>query len=111
VNRAERKRLERDEVKKKATYTISRQDYETLLTRHKMQIEATKQATKEIVTESLLSALIISLKYEFGFGRKRMQKVTDEINNQLNLIHDKIVEHEDMIKLAEEIRDKLKLIV
>lgn len=109
MNRAERKRQERLDEKGNASYTISRNNYEKLIQNHKANLEMTRQKTKEIVTESLLSAIIIVMKYELGFGKKRMQRFADNLNIQLNLIADKDIDHQDLVSLAEEIRDKMQL--
>lgn len=111
MTRAERRRQERENQKDNAQITITKKQYDELIERYNRQLQRTKEITKEIITESLLAALLVHLKYETGFGKKRLQRVTDGINLQLNLVADKIITHDELIAVAEEIREKTKLIV
>lgn len=111
MNRAERRRQKVSEVKTDVkTQRFMTEDEFVRITKHYQErMEKVKDNTKQIVTDSLLSALLIELKYTWGFGGKRIQRLVDGIHIQLDLIHDKIIEHDEVIETASEIIEKYKL--
>lgn len=111
MNRAERRRQKVAEVKAevKTERFMSEEEFVRITKHYQERLEKTKNATKQIVTDSLLSALLIDLKYNWGFGGKRIQRLVDGIHIQLDLIHDKIVEHEELLDVAEGIIQRYKL--
>jgi hypothetical protein len=110
-NRAERRRQKVAEVKAevKTQRFMTEEEFLRITKHYQERLEKTKDATKQIVTDSLLSALLIELKHEWGFGAKRLQRLVDGIHRQLDAIHDKIVEHDELIETAEDIIQKYKL--
>jgi hypothetical protein len=110
-NRAERRRQKVAEVKGevKTQRFMTEEEFVKTVKYYQAKLEKTKDATKQIVTDSLLSALLIELKYNWGFGGKRIQRIVEGIHVQLDLIHDKIIEHDELIEVAEDIIQKYKL--
>lgn len=110
-NRAERRRQKAAEVKTevKTERFMSEEEFVRITKHYQERLAKTKDATKQIVTDSLLGSVLVELKYNWGFGGKRMQRLVDGINIQLNLIYDKIIEHEELLDVAEEIIEKHKL--
>lgn len=110
-NRAERRRENRQEEKQKVKSQkfMSEEEFVRITKHYQERLEKTKDTTKQIVTDSLLSALLIELKYNLRFGAKRIQRVVNGIQLQLDLIHDKIIEHDELIEVAEDIIKQYKL--
>jgi hypothetical protein len=115
MNRAERRREKREAEAPKPQKFMTEDEFVRIRTEYDRRIKATetkvKEVTKQIVTESLLSALLIVMRHEFGFGKVRLQRLSDALRTQLDLVSDGIIGHDELVGLGEEIRDKLKLII
>ena len=107
--RAERRRLEKQQAKNKAVYTMTREQLEA---RDKMMEEEISKHYEEQVNEiktSMLStaisciesSLCIVLSDELGFGKTRIQRIVNRLEEQLDCIISGNVTLEDLEKEKE----------
>jgi hypothetical protein len=114
MNRAERRRqkikaespIKTEKFMTEEEFIRIRNEYDRRLKANEQRI---KEITKQIVTESILSGLLIALNHDFGFGKKRLQRLSDALRTQLDLVSNGTIEHDELISLGEEIRIKYKL--
>lgn len=102
MNRAARRRKER-EATKAPTYNINnRQLKETIKCEIDKEVDLlTKEATTEAITA--YTALIIkALNVEFGFGKIRLQRLLNGINNQIDDLNNGSLDIESVIKWCQD---------
>lgn len=114
--RAERRRIRKEQAKSKAVYTMTREQLDAYVIEavNKANEEANKQV-QEIKTTMLNtaitcieSALCVVLHDKLGYGKVRIQRIVDELENQLDCIIHNTVTLEDLEQLKEELLGKSK---
>jgi hypothetical protein len=119
MSRAERRREERKQGKAniERKYTFTEKELEYLAVEAlRPEIQQCKQTTARVTTEIVLSAVIVAMKGEFGFGDKRLKRMAKGIIEQFKLIKDGNITNQELIKCAndfgyEKIKNELKLII
>jgi len=116
MNRADRRREKREiEAPKppKPQNFMTEDEFVRITKEYNRKLDANaqkvRQVTKEIVTETLLAALLTHLHYESGFGRKRLQRIVDGVNLQISLANDRIIETDELVQVGEQIRLRYKI--
>ena len=84
---------------KEATFTES-QVKKMIIAEGIRQYDRARENVRKTITDNLLSTIAVSLKYKFGFGKKRMSRLIKEVNLQLQLVTDKVIDTADLIEIA-----------
>lgn len=100
LNRAERKRLEREQEKQKNVYVFNEYQY-------KQKIEELRNELKLDIIQQLWGSMIVSLRDEFGwfsgkYGVKRIHRFIDRFNENMAHIDDGNVALDDFNKWCED---------
>lgn len=111
--RAERKRLEREAKKKKATYNMTAEQL------HQIKVDAYKEEEKrfnEVRAELINTAISVILNTscvvlhdEFGLGPKRLQQYSDRMMSQLECITEGYVSLDDLKTEKEKLEKRSKI--
>lgn len=106
--RAERKRLEREQQKLDAKYTLTRRQIEN------MKLEMRKEIIQDevkIIEKIMYAAFIIALHDKEGFGKVRIDRTLHHAMEQLECVKAGYLTKEELAALAEEIEGKAKKVV
>lgn len=108
--RAERRRLEREQAKGKATYTL------TLDAMNEFKREVLKEADRqynehkklfcERAIECVVTASVIALHDEFGFGEKRLKQYKDRMENLLECINTGNITYDELVETTNRLNEK-----
>lgn len=119
MNRVERKNITRNEVKKKVTYTYTLEQLNKLLDdKVEEQNKIYSQVTSKIMNEKLrdakieisqrvtnvtLGIVIGVLHNDFKFGKKRLDRMFDEVRSQIKAFNEKRLSLDEIIKVVNDI--------
>lgn len=99
MNRQQRRKLERQ----KSLPTVPSDRLETIINNKiEKDLEAIKQEALKQAVHDLTAAFIITLKDEYGFGKKRMVTLLTRVNRQFECINDGEVTIEDIKEVCRE---------
>lgn len=88
--RAERRRIEKEQAKGKATYNMTAQQMnqfkQEVLNEAERQYNEHKKAFCERAIECVVTASVVALHDEFGFGEKRLNQYQQHMENLLECI-------------------------
>ena len=96
LNRAERRRLQREQ-QKAPTYNINQKQLSNLV--HDKVEDRLEEIRSEAINKTVkayTAAWVISLHDEFNFGHKRLQKTLDKVQNQFECVTAETVTVEDL---------------
>lgn len=91
MSRAQRRREGREKEK---TYTFTTTDWQK-------NIEIVKQEATDYTVITIMSLVINSLHANYGFCRKRLQRVIDDVNGQLLSTQDGSLSVKEIVELAQ----------
>jgi hypothetical protein len=97
MNRKMRRKL--GEQKKEQTYMMKASDLRTHIHSEVEQIR--KEVTKDVLAK-LFGSLVVALHDEFGFGKVRIDRFIDKVNEQFDSIENGYVTLEDFNKWSKE---------
>lgn len=82
-SRAERRRLEREQQKNKATYAITREQLEA----YKKEIYADfVKNERQYIDDVIFNCMVIALNKKLGLGKKRLNDVLAEVRYQMDCL-------------------------
>lgn len=107
--RAERRRLEREQQKNKAVYTVTREQLEArdkmieeeISKHYEKQVNEIKTTMLSTAISCIESTICIVLSDELGFGKTRIQRIVNRLEDQLDCIISGNVTLEDLEKEKE----------
>lgn len=102
MNRAERRRLQREQ-QKAPTYNINQKQLSNLV--HDKVEDRLEEIRSEAINKTVQAytvAWVISLHDEFNFGNKRLQRVLDKVQNQFECVTAETVTVEDLANWCKE---------
>lgn len=108
LNRAERRRLQR-ETAKDPTYNINQKQLSNLV--HDKIEDRLGEIQSEAISKTIrayTAAWVISLHDEFNFGHKRLQRILDKVQNQFECVTAETVTIEDLVNWCEEYGIEIK---
>lgn len=101
--RAERRRLEREQQKNKAVYTVTREQLE----QYKKDIYRDfVENERKYVDDVIFNCFVIALNKELGLGKKRLTKVLEEVREQLDCLKLGYLSLDDLKQLSESLQGK-----
>lgn len=101
--RAERRRLEREQQKNKAVYTVTREQLE----QYKKDIyKDFVENERKYVDDVIFNCFVIALNKELGLGKKRLTKVLEEVREQLDCLKLGYLSLDDLKQLSESLQGK-----
>ena len=101
--RAERRRLEREQQKNKAVYTVTREQLE----QYKKDIyKDFVENERKYVYDVIFNCFVIALNKELGLGKKRLTKVLEEVREQLDCLKLGYLSLDDLKLLSESLQGK-----
>ena len=101
--RAERRRLEREQQKNKAVYTVTREQLE----QYKKDIYRDfVKNEREYVDDVIFNCFVIALNKELGLGKKRLTNVLEEVREQLDCLKLGYLSLDDLKQLSESLQGK-----
>ena len=101
--RAERRRLEREQQKNKAVYTVTREQLE----QYKKDIyKDFVKNERQYVDDVIFNCFVIALNKELGLGKKRLTKVLEEVREQLDCLKLGYLSLDDLKQLSESLQGK-----
>ena len=101
--RAERRRLEREQLKNKAVYTVTREQLE----QYKKDIYRDfVENERKYVDDVIFNCFVIALNKELGLGKKRLTKVLEEVREQLDCLKLGYLSLDDLKQLSESLQGK-----
>ncbi len=101
--RAERRRLEREQQKNKAVYTVTREQLE----QYKKDIyKDFVENERKYVDDVIFNCFVIALNKELGLGKKRLTKVLEEVREQLDCLKLGYLSLDDLKLLSESLQGK-----
>lgn len=110
MNRAEKRRLERDANKSQKVYTLTQAQIDEI--KRDISIQSTKRAF-----HIMLAFPLMAMRDEFGFGKKRLQRIIDRILETYDAYEEKYITLEDLhtaiedetgVAIMKYIREELK---
>ena len=108
MNRAERRRLQREQ-QKAPTYNINQKQLSNLV--HDEVKDRLEELRNEAISKTIrayTAAWVISLHDEFNFGHKRLQRVLDKVQNQFECVTAETVTVEDLVDWCKEYGIEIK---
>ncbi|MBE6070038.1 MAG: hypothetical protein E7211_20470 [Clostridium lundense] len=107
--RAEKRRLEKEQAKSKAVYTMTREQLEArdklieqeISKCYEKQMQEIKTSMLSTAISCIESSLCIVLSDELGFGKTRIQRIIDRLEEQLDCIISGNVTLDDLEKEKE----------
>lgn len=119
MNRVDRKNVTRNEVKKKVTYTYTLEQLNKLLDeRVEEQNKIYSKVTSKIINDKIrdakieisqrvtnvtLGIVIGVLHNDFQFGKKRLDRLFEEVRSQIAAFNDKRLSMEEIVKIVNDI--------
>ena len=101
--RAERRRLEREQQKNKAVYTVTREQLE----QYKKDIYRDfVENERKYVDDVIFNCFVIALNKELGLGKKRLTNVLEEVKEQLDCLKLGYLSLKDLKQLSESLQGK-----
>ena len=101
--RAERRRLEREQLKNKAVYTVTREQLE----QYKKDIYSDfVDNERKYVDDVIFNCFVIALNKELGLGQKRLTNVLEEVREQLDCLKLGYLSLKDLKQLSESLQGK-----
>ena len=101
--RAERRRLEREQQKNKAVYTVTREQLE----QYKKDIyKDFVENERQYVDDVIFNCFVIALNKELGIGKKRLTNVLEEVREQLDCLKLGYLSLDDLKQLSESLQGK-----
>ena len=101
--RAERRRLEREQQKNKAVYTVTREQLE----QYKKDIYRDfVENERKYVDDVIFNCFVIALNKELGLGKKRLTKVLEEVREQLDCLKLGYLSLDDLKQLSASLQGK-----
>ena len=101
--RAERRRLEREQQKNKAVYTVTREQLE----QNKKDIyRDVVENERQYVDDVIFNCFVIALNKEVGLGKKRLTNVLEEVREQLDCLKLGYLSLDDLKLLSESLQGK-----
>lgn len=101
--RAERRRLEREQQKNKAVYTVTREQLE----QYKKDIyKDFVENERQYVDDVIFNCFVIALNKELGLGKKRLTNVLEEVREQLDCLKLGYLSLDDLKQLSESLQGK-----
>ena len=101
--RAERRRLEREQQKNKAVYTVTREQLE----QYKKDIyKDFVKNERQYVDDVIFNCFVIALNKELGIGKKRLTNVLEEVREQLDCLKLGYLSLDDLKQLSESLQGK-----
>ena len=101
--RAERRRLEREQQKNKAVYTVTREQLE----QYKKDIYRDfVENERQYVDDVIFNCFVIALNKELGLGKKRLTNVLEEVREQLDCLKLGYLSLDDLKLLSESLQGK-----
>ena len=101
--RAERRRLEREQQKNKAIYTVTREQLE----QYKKDIYRDfVENERKYVDDVIFNCFVIALNKELGIGKKRLTNVLEEVREQLDCLKLGYLSLDDLKQLSESLQGK-----
>ena len=101
--RAERRRLEREQQKNKAVYTVTREQLE----QYKKDIyKDFVENERKYVDDVIFNCFVIALNKELGLGKKRLTNVLEEVREQLDCLKLGYLSLDDLKQLSESLQGK-----
>lgn len=101
--RAERRRLEREQQKNKAVYTVTREQLE----QYKKDIYRDfVENERKYVDDVIFNCFVIALNKELGLGKKRLTNVLEEVREQLDCLKLGYLSLDDLKQLSESLQGK-----
>lgn len=108
MNRAERRRLQR-EAAKAPTYNVNQKQLSNLIRDGvNDRLEEIRNETISKTVQAYTAAWVISLHDEFNFGHKRLQRVLDKVQNQFECVTAETVTVEDLVNWCKEYGIEIK---
>lgn len=109
-SRAERRRLEKEQAKNKKTYNMTVNQIQQLkqdaINEAERQYNEHKKLFCDRAIECVVTASIITLHDEFGFGGKRLQQYQDRMENLLECITSGTISFEELVETTEKLNEK-----
>lgn len=108
MNRAERRRLQREQ-QKAPTYNINQKQLSNLI-RDEVNSRLEEIRNEAIIetAQAYTAAWIISLHDEFQFGHKRLQRILKRVDNQFECVIAETVTVEDLVNWCKEYGIEIK---
>lgn len=114
--RAEKRRMEREQEKRKAVYTITREQLDVYVAEAvemankeaQKQVQEIKSTMLNTAINCIESALCIVLHDKLGYGKVRIQRIINELENQLDCIVSGTVTLDELENLKSELLEKNK---
>ena len=101
--RAEKRRLEKQQAKSKAVYTVTREQLE----QYKKDIyKDFVENERKYVDDVIFNCFVIALNKELGLGKKRLTKVLEEVREQLDCLKLGYLSLDDLKQLSESLQGK-----
>lgn len=101
--RAEKRRLEKQQAKSKAVYTVTREQLE----QYKKDIyKDFVKNERKYVDDVIFNCFVIALNKELGLGKKRLTKVLEEVREQLDCLKLGYLSLDDLKQLSESLQGK-----
>ena len=101
--RAERRRIEREQAKNKATLMVTREQLEA----YKREIYADfVENERQYVDDVIFNCFVIALNKELGLGKKRLTNVLEEVKEQLDCLKLGYLSLKDLKQLSESLQGK-----
>ena len=101
--RAERRRLEKEQQKNKAVYTVTREQLE----QYKKDIYRDfVENERKYVDDVIFNCFVIALNKELGLGKKRLTNVLEEVREQLDCLKLGYLSLDDLKQLSESLQGK-----
>ena len=101
--RAERRRLEKQQAKSKAVYTVTREQLE----QYKKDIYRDfVENERQYVDDVIFNCFVIALNKEVGLGKKRLTNVLEEVKEQLDCLKLGYLSLKDLKQLSESLQGK-----
>ena len=108
MNRAERRRLQR-EAAKAPTYNVNQKQLSNLIRDGvNDRLEEIRNETISKTVQAYTAAWVISLHDEFNFGHKRLQRVLSKVENQFECVTAETVTVEDLVNWCKEYGIEIK---
>lgn len=108
LNRAERRRLQREQ-QKAPVYCINQKQLSNLVRDEvNSRLEEIKNEAINKTIQAYTAAWVISLHDEFQFGHKRLQRILKKVENQFECITAETVTVEDLVNWCKEYGVEIK---
>ncbi len=108
MNRAERRRLQREQ-QKAPTYNINKKQLSNLVRDEvSSRLEEIRNEAISKTVQAYTAAWVISLHDEFQFGHKRLQRILNKVENQFESVMAGTVTVEDLVNWCKEYGIEIK---